>query len=162
MRRNNLRLHGELLRSTSLLLYRHHVAERQQSTGSLTSAPTAGVPEAKTRVFRMRLLTNFKFTSFVCVVAELRGTVSSCLISASSRSLSLTNLSDLGPYRDFGRWTRGWLGGRKAHCCGRSVQTSSLPDRAGGIAGSPPFAQTLARKNKVPGILALRYFAALV
>jgi hypothetical protein len=96
-----------------LLPYLYYIAERQQSTGSLMSALTPGVPEAKNRVCTIRLLTDYKFTSFACVVAELRGTVAGCLTSTSSRSLSLTNLSDSGLYRDFGRWTQGWLGRSK-------------------------------------------------
>jgi hypothetical protein len=71
----------EIYSIAALPLY--HVAERQRSTSSLKSAPAPGVPEAKNRVRRMRLSTNFKSTSFACVVAELRGTVSSYLPSTS-------------------------------------------------------------------------------
>jgi hypothetical protein len=44
--------------------------------------------------------TKLGFGMPACVIARLRGKVSSCLSSISSRSPSLRNLSDVGPYMD--------------------------------------------------------------
>jgi hypothetical protein len=54
--------------------------------------------------------TKLVFGMPACVIVELRGTVSSCLPSISSRRPSLTNISDLGLYRDLSRWKRELLG----------------------------------------------------
>jgi hypothetical protein len=93
--------------------------------------------------------TKMGFRMAACVIAELRGTVFSCLPSTSSRPPSLTNISNLGPYRDLSRWKRGWLGRSKGKLSLMPFYADFFP------------AALVALLSLLLLLLALRYFTAL-
>jgi hypothetical protein len=76
-------------------------------TATSAATPSVNLIAAKPGVKVPSTKMGFRMTA--CVIAELGGTVSSCLPSTSSRP-SLTNISDLGLYRDLSRWKRKLLG----------------------------------------------------